>query len=43
MGWNDLKIGQVFGAGVVSLIPGHNEIDIIIKPGSYHWPEYIFK
>ncbi len=39
MGWNDFKIGQVFGPGVVSVIPGFNEINIIVKPGSYQWPD----
>jgi uncharacterized protein YgbK (DUF1537 family) len=41
MGWNDFKIGQVFGPGVVSVIPNFNEIDIIIKLGSYHWPDWL--
>ena len=42
MEWNDLKISDALETGVVSLRPAGCEIKIIIKPGSYQWPEYIF-
>ncbi|MBE0654666.1 MAG: hypothetical protein IH594_12755 [Bacteroidales bacterium] len=40
MEWHDLKISGAFETGVVELSPHDCEIKIIIKPGSYLWPEY---
>lgn len=41
MGWYDLKISDAYETGVVSLSPPDCEIHIIIKPGSYQWPDYV--
>lgn len=39
MEWHDLKISGAIETGVVELSPYDSEIKIIIKPGSYLWPE----
>lgn len=41
MEWHDLKISDAFETGIVSLSPPDCDIKIIIKPGSYKWPEYV--
>ena len=39
--WHDLTISDAFETGVVALSPPDCDIKIIIKPGSYKWPEYV--
>jgi len=39
--WHDLTISDAFETGIVSLSPPDCDIKIIIKPGSYKWPEYV--
>jgi D-threonate/D-erythronate kinase len=39
--WNNLTISDAFETGIVSLSPPDCDIKIIIKPGSYNWPEYV--
>ncbi|MBE0654478.1 MAG: four-carbon acid sugar kinase family protein [Bacteroidales bacterium] len=41
MEWHDFRISDAYETGVVSLSPTGCEIKIIIKPGSYQWPEYV--
>jgi D-threonate/D-erythronate kinase len=41
MKWHDLTISDAFETGIVSLSPPDCDIRIIIKPGSYKWPESI--
>jgi hypothetical protein len=41
MGWHDLTISDAFETGIVSLSPPDCDIKIIIKPGSYKWPDYV--
>ena len=40
MGWHELRIADAYETGVVLLSPPSFNINIIIKPGSYRWPEY---
>jgi len=41
MQWHDLTISDSFETGIVSLSPPDCDIRIIIKPGSYKWPDYV--
>ncbi len=39
--WHDLKISDAFETGIVALCPTDCDIKVIVKPGSYKWPEYL--
>lgn len=43
MQWHDLTISDAFETGIVSLCPPDCDIRIIIKPGSYKWPDYVLQ
>lgn len=43
MGWDQLRVKDIFEDGVVTLQPRDSEHIITVKPGSYDWPEALLK
>ncbi len=43
MKWKTLLISDVLGPGIVALINQAGTIKVVIKPGSYPWPETLFE
>ena len=41
MKWDNLIISEIYGPGIVSLRQQTGKTEIVIKPGSYQWPETI--
>jgi uncharacterized protein YgbK (DUF1537 family) len=42
MGWNSLEVLSSSETGTAGLSPDNTGIEILIKPGSYNWPESVF-
>ena len=42
MGWNSLEVLSSSDTGTAGLSPDNEGIEILIKPGSYNWPDSVF-
>jgi uncharacterized protein YgbK (DUF1537 family) len=42
MGWSEFQVAGELSSGIVQLRVGRTSLQVVVKPGSYPWPDHVF-